>query len=360
MILWNADLGERYDFPQLEISAFFWTPNGANIGFLSQDGEQIAMIELRTGQVHRHLTRGNVLTFLDIKDSPVPAPLVATTDDPASSEFFLVEEWRISNYGRYLFQNHWSSIEPATVIVDILSGETFEISDPLDGKDDFDRSWSPAGALLAISEGEGVHDTQLNPDYDVYRLKIYDVAAQTLVASYKNIANYSWSPDGSSILHTLDPFHFVKPNPPCIFDLLSGATLCFPEVSNRHGADAYTRFYSWTPDGLQIAYAFEVPADNVAGHTGGFCLLTIATRQIDCPVTQFDQDGIFEEPLFVVHGFAFSPDGRFAALDVDPSTYYSYDHFPYLAILNLGTGEYTVVGELIGWYLSTGLWKPGN
>ena len=41
LALWNADSGERFDLPVMDILGYFWTPDGRAIGFIWSAGRKM-------------------------------------------------------------------------------------------------------------------------------------------------------------------------------------------------------------------------------------------------------------------------------------------------------------------------------
>jgi hypothetical protein len=346
---------ERFDLPVEDVGGYFWLPDGSGFGLLGLKNEALAIIDIASGNVSFHPAPGRIFSN--------SWELAAFGDYSDPARFILAEPGRISADGKFVVTEYFLSENGKTAISNNDTGEVFYLPPTNDiYRDEFEGSWSPVAPRFAVVSMKNCEDTAF-PECGEYTLQVYDAPAAKLVGAYKNIANFSWSPNGLQILHTQEPnFWGEGPgiNPPCIFDLTNGGVECFDEIRFRHPISTMTYAYAWSPDMRQIGYAYDSVIDNGSSFVGGFCLITIATHIIDCPVETFAAPDYQSEPIYVAHFFRWSPDGKFVVFQLKARLYGSDDGGgpPLLAILDIAAGKYIIIGEHIGDWQEVGLWRP--
>ncbi|MBN2502702.1 MAG: hypothetical protein JXB38_18125 [Anaerolineales bacterium] len=349
--------GERYELNVQDIGAYFWLEDGTGFGLLSQDGRAMAIVDLGTGAVY-HYPAPEKIFYYEVRDRSYYGPkrMVAFGDPSNPSDFVLADPGRVSFDGQYIYlvAEGKYSLDDTTTIINVKTGEEFQLTEFDDDKYDAYHIWSPVMPYLAFAEGDGLIETNFVDHYAHYTLQIYDAGTGVLVGAYEDMSYVVWSRDGAKLLHTQKPFRFDQPNVPCIFDLLTGETTCFNEVHVHHPSGASTLNYAWSPDMQQISYAYSTVVDISGHHEGGFCLIAIATREIECPIDPFDY---YYSSGDLAHNYAWSPDGRYVAMHLEPRGFGGDDgSTPRLAVLDLTTNEHEILGQYLGG--TAGIWRP--
>lgn len=358
-----AGTWDQFDLPPLEISGFFWLPDGTGFGLLSKDVKSLTIVNIDSGDVATYPAPQKI--YIDGNEwADTPVELVGFGDYAHPSDFILAQQGRISSDGKYFLSAYYYTDNHLTSIINTETGDKVDLPPSNDITLDFEGAWSPVSPLVAITYLKNCEETIRSPQCEEYKLQVYDASSGKLVSSYDNIANFSWSPDGMQILHTRYPNLWDSDggtalrNPPCIFNIISGKTTCFDEVLPHHSAYTTIMKYAWSPDMKKISYVYSEPIDSIFPFAGGFCLITIETGKIDCPVTVFE--GIKDSAVSpIAHEYRWSPDGNFVVFYLEARAYGGDDGTtPRLAMLDISTNTQKIIGDKVGFYRNLGLWRP--
>jgi hypothetical protein len=359
-----AGTWEQFNLPKVvALDGYFWLPDGSGFGLLPRDRTTITVFDVESGTASIYPAPQKMFAFREGDWEDGPAELVGFGDPSDPAHFVLADKGRISPGGKYVMLDYYVTDSELTTIVNLETGNEVQLPPYEDKYHQFEGAWSPVAPRLAVTYMKNCQPWEPIECED-YHLRVFDAETGNLVDSYKNIHNFTWSPDGSQIVHTQDPNvngTGLLPNPPCIFNTLDGSTNCFNEVRLLHPSGSETIHYAWSPDMKKISYVYYEPSDdpeNPLHRVGGFCLITIESRHIDCPVKEF-QDVLYEAPMEIAHEYKWSPGGRYVSLFLEARVYGGdVGMTPRLAILDVFSGEYQILGDKLGWYYDLGLWRP--
>jgi dipeptidyl aminopeptidase/acylaminoacyl peptidase len=171
-----------------------WSPDGTRIAFLSDRGGRnaIYVLDARGGEA-RALT-SEPTPIREFEWSPDGKQIAFTRIDAATAD----EEARAAarDDARVIGEN---DKQVQTYLVDVDSGKSRKLTEgPLST---FDLAWSPDGAQLVLSRGNGTGLDALHAT-DLYLVSARDGAMQPLVVRPGHDRNPRFSPDGKSIAFT--------------------------------------------------------------------------------------------------------------------------------------------------------------
>lgn len=344
MALFNAETGERFDIPFTEKERdYFWMPDGLSFGFLDKNKRQVDLFSVKGGTIINFPISKESFRFLSDDIKSLETLTISKSNLSDSSLLFLYTWDKLSVDKRYfIYQETYD--ENYTSVFDIYTSETIHVSNPNDEFIDLYSEWSPNSSLLAIVEVDQLPDMfttfQVLP---TFRLRIYDVESQEVVASYKNVTFPKWSQDGTKFLFQewikRDNFFWYGDSPPCIFNTISGTTKCY------NVGEGVLNSVEWSPDQRMIGYVYF-------DGNGGFCKVLLSSDEIECILSNLETED--QVPL----GYIWSPDSRFIVFGYDTtSPYAAYIDKPKVGIANVETGEYFSIGENVT-FINLGLWRP--
>jgi hypothetical protein len=359
LALANPSSGEIFNLPSLNSGGYFWTPDGKNIGLISRNKEEIILVNLATGDVSYHSVNKQATRFIRVPthldDTPSPfKPSDPSINDP---EFMLFFSWdnSVSADGHYLtYQEQWD--ERFTSVLDLRTKENITVTDRDDGIFDISYAWSPTGPYLGIVQNDEAPGMWFSFEREPnFILKIYDIEKGVVIGSYANIPNVIWSPDGTKFLY--QPWDTHPTAPPCIFDIISGATKCYNGEVVRHTSATTIELtfgsLQWSPDGEMISYIYTVVENNPYDEYGGVCLITVSDSSVRCMLEELPIN--YQKAI----SYQWSPNSDFLVFRIDESCYYcDYATDPQIGILDISTGEYFIIGDHIDYRDVLGLWRP--
>lgn len=348
MALYNAETGERFDIPFTEkVGDYFWMPDGSAFGFLHAKLNQITLYSITNGIINSIPISKESLRFFPRQSIDLANSIEISTSNFTDPKFLLLSSWDSLSIDRRYFIYQEKYDETYTSVFDIYKNEIIYISDPNDNFIDLQSEWSPNSNLLAIVEVDEIPEMfnafRVLP---TFRLRIYDVESQEVVASYKNVTFPIWAPDGTKFLFQEwvrgdSGFYSYWGSPPCIYDTLDGTTNCYYETLTEE-FDQFSSL-SWSPNQSMIGY---ISSDK------GFCKIILSTTELKCVLEKLDPENPF------VDNFSWSPDGNFIAFEYGSTGAYSDDAaYRKLGIANILTGEYFSIGDDLT-YSQLGLWRP--
>ncbi|MEW5988618.1 MAG: hypothetical protein AB1791_18480 [Chloroflexota bacterium] len=209
--------------------------------------------------------------------------------------------------GRHLARVSGWPESPATVTIeDRQTGRRVTLDDPFEGRLEWaEIEWSPTGDLLAVQRRHFVERGEPR----VAALAIYD-SDGGLFRQYNDLDGHSWAPDNSyQILYiTGEEFPYYRP---CLLDIKDNTTRCITDlVAWSESQAVHTSGYEWAPDGRHVSFVYWGRQDN---NVAGLCTIAIEGGEVSCLV---GKETIGEENF--VHGYWWSPDGRYLGFIVSP------------------------------------------
>lgn len=356
MFLFNAETGEKYKVPYTDQKGdYFWMPDGSGFGFLPKKKEEVIFFSIHEETVFNISVPKTAFRFIDQNDS-VSTPVQISSSDFYSLNFLLLPYWvALSQDKRYFIYYDDQYDGSFTKVFDIFSDKSVNVSDPDDKYHDLYVKWAPSSPLLAISEVD--QKPQLFSSFNsfpTFRLRVYDVQSNQVVASYKNVSFPNWSPDGTKFLFQEwkgSESYWYGGSPPCIYDTLLGITNCFNQliVNDRISITSA----EWSPDQSMIGFVYLNFESKAFNETGSFCTLQISTENTTCILKKLDSDGQ------KVVDYLWSPDGNYISFFYDTSYPFSdYRDHPQIGLANIKTGEYFTVTIPSSDIQLLGLWRP--
>jgi hypothetical protein len=357
LMLVNAVTNERFDLPNFGSIAYFWTLDGQSIGLLSSDKSTITLINITTGIITLYYVDERASRFFYSDSSKYGPEGSIPTGEIDSPNFTLVwrtaesiYDGRIVDYGRYLFN--------------IETEEYIELGDPENDIWVVDVDWSPNPPFLGVSysDKEGTWFYDFYEGMSAFWLEIINFETGEVVKTYENITFPNWSPDGTKFLYA-KVSEYLRESPPCIFDMYSETSICYPIVTNDHPIigdyDQYLFKLEWSPDQTMVSYGYwiynrlETEAGMEERQYGGLCLIKVANGSIRCMLGSFD-----EEHRYMFNNYRWSPDSNYVSFSYSTMGYYSDDYvYPQLGIADVRTGKYFEIGDGIE-SDGLGLWRP--
>ena len=343
---YNLATGERFSLPLIDFQGYFWTPDGKQVGLWRDRTQSLLLVDLISGKVNEYTNSEFNIRFLGTyfgTDSPASL-VVSKSSRIENRDFTLI--WTYSQHvlsydERYSISKEY---DPLTV-QDTTTRQSFSITTSQDSLYDFDYSWSPHDYRIAVvrSSEEPAHGSRFGD-----QLMIYDIASQTLLASYSGeFGNgVQWSPDGTQILYD-------GGQTPCILHLSDGTDECL-NLAGQISED-YTGFVQWSPDGQAISYLYSKLEDDLSIPKGGICIVSLATRKTTCPT-----DMLTDLRGRSVVAYTWSPDGQYLVFEHDISCpRCDYSTRPIGAFIAVDGSQYLSMGYSpdFGRY---GLWRPSE
>jgi hypothetical protein len=350
LTLVNASSLESWSLPGFHgFDAYFWSPDGRQIGILLSD-EKLLLVDVLTGNLE-FLPAGEHVTRLEgnYGDALVARPV------PGDPKKFILHPWywlknNISTDGRYLVEQGMGT----TDIIDVETGERTPITRAEDGLDDYMVEWSPVGPELAVAQADRPSSMFIwFEEIPNFTLKIYDADGR-LLRKYRDVTFPHWSPDGTRFIY--QPLnaesHMFWESAPCIFDTLTGETRCYNDISVRHHADIYTSL-QWLPDRSRFGYIYSRYDLEQSVYHGGLCFVEISNGREEC-ILQDNPDQLN------VTRYLLSPDGRFVSAYITDGSPHSDDLAKWvLVVAGVETGKSLLIDGTSWLYTyDLGLWRP--
>jgi hypothetical protein len=361
LALYNADLGERFDFPtDLRFDLFFWLPNGGGIGFLSRSGE-LHVYDLAgnlTAETNLDQERMNPLDSL--LDRERPALVQVSTSDVHSDQFVVLPFWKdISADGKFYIDDFSGQL----TIFDIQNRELIGIPSDPKYPNLLDWKWLPTGSRLAVS---WVDQESLMGNFatmPMTKLSIFDASTHQEVASYLGVQKGEWSPVANLLLYQefIEETRFQlfsdNTSPPCYFEVGNGVSRCLDFLLDFHQVADRTSFgfssVRWSPDGNLISYIFSfVHHERLLGEASTFCTVALDANQPFCILEDLNDP---DDRL--VAGYQWASNGEFIEIIYSRTGPLSDDAGePKLGVANAETGEF----EFLTWVVDEPLsaWRP--
>jgi hypothetical protein len=360
LFLVNASTFEIFTFPTInEIFAYFWTPEGEEIGIVTKDW-QLILVNIVSGKVSRIPEEEKLIWHeFGFEGSQI------TLNAPGNPDKLILFPGWISDPGALSYDGQFTAERNLDhTLTSIVNLETNnEILLNFSQEQPYflsDFAWSPANAYLAeiTVDQDGCCGSYFDtPDYT---LRIFDINGQ-VVSKIKNVTSTNWSPDGTKFLYS--PLNHKSQSlwrsPPCIYDLMSDQTKCFNDLANKsRTSDDFPQFakLNWLPGQTEFAYIYFSYDHDIELWERGICFVNISSSQERCILTDLDEPG-----LGIVN-FKLSPDASslyFFTNDTGPIS----DDMGLLrmGIANIETSEYemlTEVGESAIIFPPSALWRP--
>lgn len=345
MALFNAETGEKFNIPSTaKPRRYFWVPDGSGFGFLTKSKKEITLVSIQNGIISIIPIAKGSLEFVG-RDNDDADPLQITSSVFSSPDLlFLPSGYELSPNKKY-FEYQEPYDNTYTSVFDISQKQIVYISDLKDEYFDLMSEWSPNSQLLAISQvGEDPGNFYSFENQPTFRLRVYDVEKQQLIASYKNVTFPKWSPDGMKFLFQewkkYSTLWWYAESPPCVFDSITGSTNCYYEALTNLNINFSS--VEWSPNQEMIGY--------IASNS--FCTITLLTSEIQCALRNIEG-----ENQNVIQ-YIWSPNSQYISFEYDTScAYCDYREDPQLGIANIKTGDYFLIGDNMS-YSHLGLWRP--
>lgn len=342
MALFNAETGERFDIPFTEeVSGYFWTPDGSQFGFIPKNNNKAVIFSVTQETIIEFPLPDESLQFISLNSQIEPVQLSSENID-SPSFFFLEDYHEISKDKKYFIRQDFCD-DTLFCIFDIESREIINLFIRSENHYYLFSEWSPDSKYLAVvdtDEEPGNYYTFKNEPS--FRLKVYDIKSRQLFASYKNITEAKWSPDGHSFLYQNatnngEYYSFIFSSP-CIFDTLSGESQCYD-------IDGRAAHVSWSPKQQLIGFIYY-------GNGRGFYTIDLNTGKRNRILEKLDLN-----EQMPIH-YTWSPRGDYISFTYDTSCV-SCDYLddPQIGIANIATGDYFRIGSAF-YIFGEGLWRP--
>ncbi|MBW8012009.1 MAG: hypothetical protein FVQ83_12340 [Chloroflexi bacterium] len=375
----NANTGDRFDLPDnflANIGYYFWMPDGRSFGLVSQNRQEIYLIDIMSGEITAREAGINTTRFLSTGNS---YPYMAFTSGlsfdgdnfilPVSRVFYDSRFGAFSNNGLYFVQIDVEEYR-FTKIENLLTGEIIQITNPDDEYYDVYFEWSPVSNQLAILHRSVPpfhtdYGFEIDNDDIEFKVNIYDPATGRILGSYKDVGDARWSPDGTQILYDEQGRYFWSiredySSAPCIFTIITGETNCLNYIRNWHGQISL-RDYIWSPDGTRLSYTYEydILYPDFYIDTGGLCIVDLLSRGIICPTDLMPELDIYKGFHLHALGHSWSPDSNFIAFTTGMCKYYCDESIEELIyIISSDGGQYYYLDKRVYNYSLTDAWRP--
>jgi hypothetical protein len=337
LILVNPLGLEAWSMPEFHsIEAYFWTPDGEQIGIITMD-DKLLLIDTFTGDVEVFPGNDKVIRV----GGNYAHSLVARSSPHHPEKWVLYPQWWSKSIISFDGLNYVEQDMGETDIIDVETGDRTPITRAEDGLDDYMVEWSPVGPELAVAQADKPSSMYYwFEEIPNISLKIYDADGR-LVRKYENVTYPRWSPDGLKFLYQpLDAeSHMFWASVPCVYDTLTNETRCFNDISVRHPADSYSGL-QWLPSGDTFAYVYNKYDNQSSVFHGGLCFVTASTGYEKC-LLQENSEG-----LNAIY-YRLSSGGSYVSVFLSDTSPMSDDCSRMaFAVASVNTGKYFIVDEM--------------
>lgn len=348
MALFNAETGERFDIPFTdEVGDYFWYPDGSGFGYLPLKQKYFMLFSIDNGIVNRVKLSDAFFKFYMPNDSrSYSGAIQVTSSNIQDPNFMFLDIWDLLSPDKNYLISSQDNDQDYINIYNISNDAVIRIPKNSNEYYQLYSEWSPTSSKLAIvsvdQEFRGMyHSFQNSP---TFRLRVFDMESENVVASYKNISFPNWSPDGTKFLFQewikQDYEYWYGGSPPCVFNTLDGKTKCFSEVLTDK--NQLITSLSWSPDQSMIGYVSH----------DGFCYIPLLSISAQCILTSEELTKQY------VLDYSWSSDGGFISFifDIYPP-FVDLTNDPKIGIANINTGQFFTISEIES-EVTPGLWRP--
>jgi len=301
----NANTHEKFviQVPTTNISSYFWTLDGKNLGFIESDFLTILLLDLKTGKVTRYSIPKNHTQCLDKYEKekrPVLNYLYPRSSLPFGPSFFCLDPKL--EFIPFLFNTEERQGKSFILVENELTGQKFELSDPNKNLANLDYEVSLSETRLAVLQGSVPDPDDRNPMGT--RILVYDLPTRKMISSFEGqFCSLYWSPDGEKLLTTkADSTRCYSGELPVILYPESNRSYSIPVIDNAKNSmgSIHTSLYNWSSDSNFLYYFYDT------SERGDICRHDLKSDQIFCLTSNFS-----ELNNLGIEDYRFSPDGKF-------------------------------------------------